>query len=108
MSRRRPYVAALDWDERNQSHVEEHIDVELIEDLFDGGNWFVFPNYGGHPPEHRLFIGQTPAGVFVTAVLRDLSHESPGLWRPITGWLSTQTERKRFRKEQIRTRSDYG
>jgi hypothetical protein len=108
MSQRRPYVAGLDWDERNQTHVEEHIDADLIEELFEGGDWFAFSNYGGHPPEHRLFIGQTPAGLFVTVVLRDLSHERRGLWRPITGWRSTKAERERFRQERDRTRKRYG
>lgn len=108
MSQRRPFVARLDWDERNQTHVEEHVDADLIEELFEGGNWLGFRNYEGHPPEHRLFIGQTTAGLFVTAVLRNLTHERPGLWRPVTGWLSTRAERERFLQERDRTRKGYG
>jgi hypothetical protein len=108
MSLRLPIVAGLDWDERNQEHVEEHIDTDLIEQMFEEGNWFAFRNYRGHPPEHRLFIGQTSSGIFVTAVLRDLTHEQPGLWRPITGWLSTRAERDRFREAWSRTRKGYG
>jgi hypothetical protein len=99
MPPQRPEIAGLEWDERNERHVEEHIDAWLIDDLIEGGKWFVFRNYRGHPPEHHLFIGRTPSGIFVTAVLREPIEENPGIWRLITGWISTGTERNRFRIE---------
>jgi hypothetical protein len=108
MPPRRPHVVDLEWDENNERHIEEHIDPWLIQDLIEGGDWFAFRNYHGHPPEHRLLIGRTPAGVFVTAVLREPTWENPGVWRPITGWLSTDVERKRFQDEEKRTRSHHG
>lgn len=101
---RRPYILDLDWDDRNVEHVEEHISVALIAELFEGGDWFAFRNYRGHPPEHHVFIGQTPAGLFVTAVLREPDPENPDVWRPITGRLSTPSERRRFQaaRQQMR------
>jgi len=98
----RPAIVELDWDERNEQHIEEHIDAWLIEELIEGGDWVRFPNYEGHPPEHSLFIGRAPGGPFVTAVLRDLGDEAPGTWRPITGWRSTEKEKRMYRAEQRR------
>jgi hypothetical protein len=108
MPQRRPDIVRLDWDDRNQRHVEEHIDAFLIDDLIAGGDWLAFRNYRGHPPEHRLFIGQTPAGIFVTAVLREPIEDDPGVWRPITGWLSTTVERNRFRAAMSKQRKGRG
>ena len=95
--RTRPDVVGLEWDERNERHIEAHLDPWLIEDMIAGGDWFAFRNYRGHPPEHRLFIGRTPSGLFVTAVLREPTDDDAGIWRPITGWLSTAFERDRYR-----------
>jgi hypothetical protein len=83
MPPRRPHVVGLEWDKNNERHVEAHIDPWLIQDLIEGGDWFAFSNYHGHPPEHRLFIGRTPAGIFVTVVLREPSWDNPGIWRPM-------------------------
>ena len=94
--RTRPNIVGLEWDERNERHIAEHLDPWLIDEMIEGGDWFAFRNYQGHPPEHRLFIGRTPAGQFVSAVLREPT-DDPGIWRPITGWFSTAFERERYR-----------
>lgn len=98
----RPRIVDLEWDDRNERHVEEHLGAWLVEEMIEGGDWLAFRNDRGHPPEHRLFIGRAPNGVFVTAILRELSEPNPGTWRPITGWLSTDTERSRFLSERQR------
>ena len=61
-SRRRPRIDELEWDDRNERHVEEHVGAWQVEDLIEGGDWFAFRNYRGHPPEHRLLIGRTRTG----------------------------------------------
>lgn len=102
MPTKRPDIIGLEWDEQNEEHIEEHIAAWLIEDLIEGGDWFAFRNDRWHPPEHRLFVGRTPAGVFIIAVLRQPSVERSGIWRPITGWRSTEAERNRYRAERKR------
>ena len=108
MTPRRPDIVGLDWDERNEQHVEDHIPAWLVDEMIDGGDWFAFRNYRGHPPEHRLFVGRAPGGVFVTAVLREPTDDAPGVWRPITAWYSTDAERQQFRSEQKRTGRSHG
>lgn len=108
MPPRRPDIVDLEWDANNVGHVEQHIAPWLIDEMLEGGRWLSFRNYKGHPPEHRLFIGQTPSGQHVTAVLREPTWENPGVWRPITGWLSTESERAKFRDAWQRTRRRHG
>lgn len=99
---KRPVIVGLDWDERNEQHIEEHIAAWLIEDMVEGGDYFAFSNPGDHPPKYRKFVGRTPAGIFVTAILREPAADNPGMWRPITGWMSTGMERDRYRTERDR------
>lgn len=101
----RPDIVGLDWDDRNERHVEEHIDAWLVDEMIEAGDWIAFRNSAEHPPEHRLFIGRTPAGIFVTAVLRQPHEANPGLWRPITAWRSTHTERRRYKVIRRQRRS---
>jgi hypothetical protein len=71
--------------------------------MIHGGDWFAFANYQGHSPQHTLIIGRSRGGIFVTAVLRVPSASNPGFWKPITGWHSTETEKRRYRLELVRT-----
>ena len=100
---RRPDIVGLEWDDRNEDHVGAHIPPWFIDELIEGNDWFAFPNRRDHPPEHVLFVGRGPGGRFVTAVLRRPSDENPGFWRPITGWRSTDTERRRYQAARNRS-----
>ena len=99
---KRPDIVGLEWDERNEAHVEEHIPPWLVEEMIEGGDWDAFANDDRHPPEHRKLVGRTPAGIWVTAILRGPSADNPGFWRPITAWYSAEGEKNRYRAERRR------
>ena len=101
--RRQPDTVGLEWEDPNEEHVGEHFPSWSIDELIEGNGWLADPNHRDHPPEHVLLIGRGPGGRFVTAVLRRPSNDSPGFWRPITSWLSTDTERRRHRAARNRS-----
>jgi len=95
-------IEGLVWTEENEDHVERHIAAWEIEELIEGGDFLVFPNTRGHPPNYRKFIGRTSSGVFVTAILEEPDDGDPTQWRPVTGWRSDRTEREMYFREQKR------
>ncbi len=108
MPTRRPVIAALDWDEENEAHVERHIPAWWVGDMIEGGDWVAFPNSKRHPPGRLLVVGRRPSGEFVTVVLRVPYRDDPGVWYPITGWVSTAAEREGYRRERERRRTTDG
>ncbi len=103
-----PRIAGLAWTEESERHVEEHIDAGVIDDLIEGGDFFVYPNTRGHPPGRWRVIGRNTGGDFVTAVLREPPDGDPHHWQPITGWRSTPFERDMYHQEQRRIRRKQG
>jgi hypothetical protein len=95
-------IEGLVWTEDAERHIEEHIDVWAIEELIEGGDFYVFPNTRGHPPQRWRVIGRIPSGAFITAVLEEPEDGDPTHWRPITGWRSESFEREMYRRERNR------
>jgi hypothetical protein len=50
-----------------------------------------FRNERGKSGSHKM-IGQDEQGRFWTIIIDRPNAPSPGRWRPITGWLSTESE----------------
>lgn len=100
MPQGRPRIAGLEWDDRNEAHIERHINAWLIEEMIESGDWYAFPNTSGHPPEHVKIIGRTPSGLYVTTILRSPTSDNLGMWRPITGWMAEGHERDRYLRER--------
>lgn len=98
----------LFWPPGAEEHVEEHINAWEIDELIEGGDFFVFSNKQGHPPGRRRVVGRTPAGVFVTAVLQEPSDGDPTQWVVITGWRSADAERAMYRQANDRPRKKQG
>ena len=99
-----PRIEGLFWPPGAEEHVEEHINAWEIEELIEGGDFYVFPNTRGHPPGRRRVVGRTPAGVFVTAILEEPSDGDPTQWMVITGWRSAGAERTMYRQVKDRIR----
>lgn len=76
--------------------------------MIEGQDWFAFRNYPGHPPEHLLLVVRTPAGFWVTAILREPVELDPGFWRPVTGWVSTSFEKDKYHTERKRLEKHRG
>lgn len=101
-------IEGLFWPTGSEEHVERHIAAWEIEELIEGGSFYVFRNIKGHPPNRRRVIGRTSDGVFVTAILEEPSDGDPTRWRPITGWRSTNVEREMYVKETKRLKKKQG
>ncbi len=105
---KRPQIVGLEWDAENEAHIEEHVAARLVEEMIERGDWFAFPNSRGHPQGRLLVVGRVASGDFLTAVLKEPSPFSPGIWRPITAWRSEPRERQRYNAERRRWRQDRG
>lgn len=101
-------IAGLIWTEDDERHVEEHIDAWAIEELVEGGNYYIFPNKTGHPPNRWRVIGRTQSGVFITAILEEPVDGDPTHWRPVMGWASAPFERKMYERERTRMATKRG
>jgi hypothetical protein len=103
-----PRIEGLFWPPGVEEHVEEHIDAWAIDELIEGGDFFVFRNTAGHPPHRWRVIGRIPGGMFITAVLAEPSDGDPTQWRPVTGWRSEPFEREMYHHERNRAAKKRG
>lgn len=82
-------VWEFDWDEENLTHCELHeVTPELAQEVMNASPMF-FLNRPGKTGTH-IMIGPDANRRFWTIILLETPTE--GLWRPITGWPSTNTE----------------
>lgn len=103
-----PRIEGLVWTEESERHVEEHIDAWEIEELIERGNYYVFRNTAGRPPNRWRCIGRSASGGFITAILEEPIDGDPTQWRPITGWRSTPFECDMYRQERNRVAKKRG
>lgn len=91
----------FEWDAANMRHVlfdrPHGVTPRLLRDLSRGApELFVNPPRIGRSGTH-LMIAPDADGRFWTIVLL---HRRDTLWRPITGWPSTDSEIRRYRGEE--------
>lgn len=83
-------IAAFEWHRANIAKLNQghRIGQWEVDELRELNEWAVdvHPDY---PGQVRI-IGPTRAGRFLTVALEPT--EDPAVWRPITGWPSTERE----------------
>ncbi|MCA9877871.1 MAG: hypothetical protein KC442_08815 [Thermomicrobiales bacterium] len=97
-------IDGLSWPAGSEEHVARHIPPWEIDDLIEGGDFVIFPNKDGHPPQRWRVIGRTPDRRPVTAILREPDDGDSTQWVVITGWRSSDTERKMYEQHRKRPR----
>jgi hypothetical protein len=95
-------ILGLDWSEEAEEHIERHIDAWQVEELIEGGDFFVFANTAGHAPNRWRVVGRTSAGLFLTVVLEEAQDGDPFRWRPVTGWRAVPYEQELYIRERER------
>ncbi len=92
-------IREFEFDDRNLRHLASHeIDANLVLDILTGE-----PVIAVNEPRHNrsgshLMIGPSAMGRYWTIVIIEVDSEA-GVWRPITGWPSTQKELELWRRE---------
>jgi uncharacterized DUF497 family protein len=91
---RRIAIYFLEFDDNNIEHLGKHgIAPEEIEQIT--GNDYITARNVRQPESRIVMIGRTDGGRLLTVVLEATRDDV--VWRPITGWESTQEERKLLR-----------
>jgi uncharacterized DUF497 family protein len=81
----------LELDDHNVAHIARHgITTEEIEQIT--GNPYITARNRRGPKNRIAMIGRTDGGRALTIVLE--ATRDDGVWRPVTGWVATTTERK--------------
>jgi len=88
-------IVELDWTEDALKHIERHIDPGLVDELFDANDYYAWENRNASIPDSLLVIGRCEHGNHVTAIILAIDRKI-GIWRPITAWGSTRSEREQF------------
>lgn len=101
-------IDGLSWPAGSEEHVERHLPAWEIDDLIEGGDFVIFPNKDGHPPKRWRVIGRTPDRRPVTAILQEPADGDSTQWVVITGWRSSDTERKLYEQHRQRPRRKRG
>lgn len=83
-------VDELEWDETNLEHCARHgLTAEIAESVRSKEPEFFRETRKGRTGTHAM-LGPSTEGRFWTIKLKRTSRE--GVWRPITGWPSTNSE----------------
>jgi hypothetical protein len=83
-------IRQLQWDDANRDELARHrIADSEAQELLDVDEW-VADTHPAYPGQVRI-IGRTRSGRWLTVALEPTAR--PEVWRPITGWDSTPTER---------------
>jgi uncharacterized DUF497 family protein len=86
----------FDWDETNLAHAARHDVTPAVVESVALGAPKLFPNVGAGRSWSNLMIGPDEDGKFWSVVLLEIA---PEVWRPITGWPSTNSEIRRYEGE---------
>ena len=91
-------IERLVWDEVNLRKLLAHgITREEVEDMVSN-NGYVFDS-PGYPGQVRV-VGYTRTNRWLTVAVEPLWHVGPGVWRPITGWASTEREIREYSEDE--------
>lgn len=82
----------FDWDDQNiEKLARRGISVGDVECLLDGRRVKIARNKRNRAAVYKI-IGQDQSGRLITVCVKPASLRD-GIWRPVTGWLSTEGER---------------
>jgi NAD(P)-dependent dehydrogenase (short-subunit alcohol dehydrogenase family) len=84
---------------RDRDKLAEHgISPQEVEELVGPGGVYAVDVHPDYPDQVRV-TGQTRAGRFITVALEET--ETPGVWRPVTGWSSSDAEEAYYWREHL-------
>jgi len=83
----------FDWDNDNLTHAARHGVTPDVVQQVAVNEPKLFANSGKGRSGSHLMVGPDDTGRFWSVVLLELTSE---LWRPITGWPSTNNEIRRY------------
>ncbi len=87
-------VNGFEWDEKNETHSARHQVTPIIAAEVLCGTPLFFRGRPRRTATHMM-IGPALDGRFWTVHI--LETAKPGIWRPITGWPSTEREIRLYR-----------
>ena len=87
------FEGEFQWNEVNLGHCALHGVTPLVVNAVASNEPKLFPDTAEGHSGSDFMIGPDDAGRFWTIVLLALSDD---VWRPITGWPSTNTEIRRY------------
>ncbi len=90
-------VEGFEWDSGNEDKIAERFDSDEIESLIEG-RYTVIRNKRSGSGTHRL-MGRSYTGRLITVVVSPTAQ--PGIWRPISAWLSDAEERRHAERAGI-------
>lgn len=91
-------ILGFEWDEDNEPHCGRHGLTPFIAEEVRLGRPLVFPGKPARTATHMM-IGPAQDGRFWT--LHILESHRIGIWRPITGWPSSASETKLYKKQAM-------
>lgn len=92
-------IKALEWREANVTKRRAHcIEPDEVQEIVDLDAW-VSTTHDDYPAQARL-VGPTNGGRLLTIALAPTTR--PGVWRPVTGWRSTDDEMAHYFEEMQR------
>ena len=93
-------IRTLQWDVRNTCHLgERNISRDDVAEVCSQnfGLMVRIGRIGRGEKKRFVLVGRNSDGEFLTIVLKPLGGDR---YRPITGWVSMQDERKRWRRSK--------
>ncbi|MBI3972865.1 MAG: hypothetical protein HY332_16435 [Chloroflexi bacterium] len=92
-------IRALAWRETNVAKLRAHrIEPDEVQEIVDLDAW-VSTTHDDYPDQVRI-VGPTNLGRLVTIALAPTT--DPAVWRPVTGWRSTDEEMAYYFEEMQR------
>jgi hypothetical protein len=93
-------VECLEWDDENEGHQVHGLNLWIADQVKDNLPQF-FSNRADRTGTHKM-IGPDNNQRFWTVIL--LRTTKPGIWRPITGWPSSESEIEAYVQARRSTR----
>lgn len=82
------YVEGFEFDENNLAEIERHLDHIRVSQVLE--NEFITVRNRKGRSATRLLVGRDNGGACITVAI--VPTREPGIWRPITAWLSKPHE----------------
>ena len=90
-------IERFDWDNDNEAKIAQRFDPDEIDEVLEGAHTII-RNKRRRAGTHRL-MGRSYGGRLITIVIAPTAN--PGIWRPISAWLSDSEEQAHARRAGI-------